>query len=238
MDLPDRFNDRPLPDEVDPQLLEQALTHSSYAHEEGLSYDNERLEFLGDATIELIAASHLYDEYPEQPEGTLSKTKSGIVSTGSLSRIARRFELDRYLRVSRGQKQIQRGEAKLLADSFEAFVGAIFLSTGYERTREFVLPELKRELRRFEEGALHNPKGVLLEIAQEHGWPEPDYEVVEVKPPEHDPYHIIAVRIHGTKLGEGEGRKKKSAEQQAARQAIQRLNDDPPGWAEEARIER
>jgi len=205
------------------ELFVRSMTHRSYANEQELEYDNERLEFLGDAVLDLIVCEFLFKEYENYREGQLSEIKSAVVNTASLTRIARELDLAEFLRLSKGEERVQRGRDKVIADTLEAFVGALFVSRGLEETRDFVLPYFKDEITRFLEEGTRNYKGKLLEWTQEHGHNQPDYRVDDVEGPQHMPKHTVSVFVDGDHYGTGQGRTKKDAEQEAARKALEEL---------------
>lgn len=204
----------------------RAMTHRSFANEENINYDNERLEFLGDAVLDLVVCEFLFEEFPEYDEGRLSEVKSAVVNTSTLTRVARQLNLGEILRLSKGEAQSNRGRDKVMADSLEALVGALYLTHGLERTRTFVVDHFETEIRRFLEGGTKNYKGMLLEYTQQRDFPDPEYRVQKVEGPEHDPFHTVAVHLKNQQWGVGEGKTKKEAEQQAARQALSRLRSE------------
>lgn len=204
----------------------RAFTHRSYANEEGLDYDNERLEFLGDTVIDLIVAEYLLETYPTEREGRLSKIKSAVVRTRTLARIAERIGLDESIRLSKGESQVDRGRNKVVADILEAFIGALYTSTDLGTTRDYILPYMIDEIERYIEQGNQNFKGQLLEFTQERGLSNPDYRLEEVKGPEHDPIHCVNVTIDGSVYGSGEGSTKKDAEQDAAQEALRSIRDE------------
>lgn len=221
--LKDHFEEFSIPE--DSEWFLRAMTHRSYANEQDLSYDNERLEFLGDAVIDLVVCEHLFNEYEDRLEGELSEIKSAVVDTGSLTKIARRLDLQKFLRLSKGEERVARGRDKVIADTFEAFVGAMFLSFGLQTTSQYILPIFKEKIEQFIEEGTRNYKGKLLEWTQEYGYSQPEYRVEEVKGPQHRPKHMVSVLVEGEKYGSGTGRTKKEAEQEAAREALADLND-------------
>jgi ribonuclease-3 len=208
-----RLNDR--------GLLLQAVTHTSYAHEhapEGAT-DNERLEFLGDAVLELVAADVLYRRKPEAAEGSLTLDRAAVVSTGALAAAARRIDLGKYLRVGRGvEKTGGRELDSLLANSLEAVLGAVYLDLGLEAAAQ-VFARLGGTP---EEGAI-NHKGLLQELTQADAEGVPVYEVADASGPAHRRHYRVEVRIAGVRLGEGEGTTRRAAEQAAAKAAISRF---------------
>lgn len=223
-DLVDRFSEAfDLPVQENVRHFLAALTHRSYANERGLDYDNERLEFLGDAVLEMVVSEYLFRRFPEAPEGRLSKIKSAAVNTRALKRIASRLQLERYVRLSKGEARSSRGRAKVVADSLEALLGAVYLSAGGGTVREFLLPHLRREIDRYLEEGSRNYKGMLLEVVQELGRAHPDYVLEDVEGPQHDPVHVVTVRIGDEVYGRGRGGTKKEAEQAASEEALERL---------------
>lgn len=207
----------------DPNLLLQALTHRSYAQEiTPPEEDNERLEFLGDAVLQLIVTKRLWTELAGEDEGVLTRRRSERVSGRALARVAREMELQVWLRLGKGElKTGGRQKPSILADALEALVGAIYLDAGYARCAEVVESWLWRE-----EGgpagdmAGKDYKSELQERLQKKGGPLPVYRVMDESGPEHDKTFRIDVR-HGKRvLGKGEGRNKKEAEQAAARESL------------------
>jgi ribonuclease-3 len=215
----------------DRDLLLQALTHTSYAHEhadEGAA-QNERLEFLGDAVLELVAAEVLYRRNPEAGEGSLTLDRAAVVSTGALAAAARRIDLGRYLRVGKGiEKTGGRDLNSLLANSLEAVIGAIYLDLGLDATAGV----FERLGGTPEEGAI-NHKGRLQELTQADAEGVPVYQVAEATGPAHRRRYRVEVRIAGVRLGEGEGSTRRAAEQAAAKAAIGRFEATRTGIGEE-----
>lgn len=209
-----------VPVESNEELFLKAFTHRSFANENNLDLDNERLEFLGDTVLDLLVAEHLFTTYPDHREGRLSKIKSAVVRADSLSRMARDLGIPDFIRLSKGESQVQRGRDKVLADSLEAFIGAIYQSSGLDAVRDYIIPYVEDEVERYFKEGGSNYKGQLLEFAQDRGLPNPIYRVMTVEGPEHDPVHRIQVEIAGTVYGTGEGSTKKEAEQNAAQEAL------------------
>jgi ribonuclease III len=216
----------------DRELLLQALTHTSYAHEhadEGAA-DNERLEFLGDAVLELVAAEVLYWRHPEAGEGSLTLDRAAVVSTGALAGAARRIDLGKYLRVGKGvEKTGGRDLDSLLANCLEAVIGAIYLDLGFE-----VTAGVFERLGGTSEGGTINHKGRLQELTQADAEGVPVYQVAEATGPAHRRRYRVEVRIAGVRLGEGEGSTRRAAEQAAAKAAIGRFEATRTGIGEEA----
>jgi len=240
-----------------PELLQQALTHSSFAREleaqaaneagaHAASKDNEQLEFLGDAVLSFVVSQELFARFPEYGEGELSKLRAHIVSERELSRPARQLEIGSYLRVGRGEeKSGGRGKVTLLVDALEAVIAALYLDAGIEPAHRFIVqwllePELKR-LQELGGGQLPimDYKSALQESAHAHGRPQPRYSVVREQGPEHRKLFTVEVHIGGTNgdtgfLCRAEGNSKKSAEQKAAQQAFERLKSEERGSAADA----
>jgi ribonuclease-3 len=202
--------------------LECALTHRSHAHEFGHSEHYERLEFLGDAVVGCVVASWLFSLSETLSEGELSKRKSRIVSTRSLAREAERLRLGDYLRLGAGEERSGgRSRPSLLADAYEAVLGAVFLDGGWAAAERVMRPFLERL--REETWGEADAKSALQEEAQARGWPLPAYDLVEQIGPEHQPTFRVVVRVGSECYGPVEGRSKKEAEQRAAALALHAL---------------
>ena len=211
-------------------LLAEAPTHPSLSFErKTFHFDNQRLEFLGDAVLQLVVTHHLYRLFPAFSEGQMTKLRSRIVSREGLKKHAVALGLGDYLMLGRGEEANDgRGRASTLADAFEALVGAIYLDSDLETVRRFVLRVAGEEL-----GALarepgeHNPKGELQETLQSISPLSPAYEVVSETGPDHHKEFICRVLWEGKELGRGSGQSKKQAEINAAVDALQgRLWED------------
>ena len=208
----------------DPELLHQALRHSSYIHEhpdlQGQSY--ERLEFLGDAVLELVITELLYDRFPDATEGQLSKARAGVVNETRLAVTARALELGPCLWLGRGEElQGGRDKPSILADVVEALAAAIYLDGGLERARKVLLGLLGRVAERAVSRAPQKDfKTRLQEYVQEVLHVTPVYELVEAEGPDHAKTFTVAVVIDGLRTAQGRGRSKKEAEQEAARLAL------------------
>jgi ribonuclease-3 len=205
---------------VEPDLLRTALTHRSYCAEHDGTTSNERLEFLGDAVLGLVVAEHLYAIDPPLAEGDLARMRSAIVSTEALAPVARAIDAGAALLLGRGEEVSGgREKASLLADVFEALIGATFLDGGIERAREFILVNLA-ELIATEVGRseLGDPKNRLQELANRRGVPNPEY-TVQGRGPDHARSFIAEVRV-GDIVGRGEGSSKRRAERSAAESAL------------------
>jgi ribonuclease III len=213
----------------DLDLLEQALTHSSYLHEhrETASGHNERLEFLGDAVVTLVIGEALFRLRPTDDEGVLSARRAAIVSAQGLARIARRIELGEALRLGEGESRRDgRTRVSLLASGFEALVGAIYLDLGYDVVRDWLLEQARPELASDEPlSSLKSAKSRLQEHTQRTNGERPTYRLVDASGPDHDKLFRVEVSVGGRVLGTGEGRSQKSAELAAAEAALPGLRE-------------
>jgi len=206
-------------------LVDEALTHRSYAFENQLPYDNERLEFLGDALIGVLAAEHLFRRLERAAEGELSKRKGRVVSRTILGRRAREMGLADVVRLGRGEEQMGgRNRPVLLGSALEALVGAIYLARGWEKTAAFVRRHILLPLDKVACAEnLTDYKSQLQEMVQKRYRITPEYRVVREAGPDHDKRFFVEVFVRGKKWGEGRGKRKKNAENDAARAAIERL---------------
>ncbi len=203
-------------------ILKQALTHSSYANENRNSGPfNERLEFLGDAVLSLISADFLYRRFPSMPEGDLTKLRSGLVCTASLSEYARQISLGDFLLLGKGEDANGGRERNSnLENAFEAVIAAVYLDGGIECARKFVLRflDVSVETRHIN---FKDYKTKLQEIVQESHEETLNYVVTNVSGPDHDKRYEIEVHLNSNVIGKGTGRSKKQAEQEAAKQALE-----------------
>ncbi len=229
------MNERPIEElakklrlKISPEVLERAFLHSSYVNERNDPRgSNERLEFLGDAVIDLAVTSHLFREYPDADEGKLTKAKSVVVSRPMLAEKADKLELSKYLRLGKGEEANGgRARASSRGNAFEALVGVIFLERGYAYAARFVLRYLKDEIERLlaEQSATGDYKSLLQETAQRLFSCRPKYSVVDTKGKEHKKEFTVAVSVAGHR-GIGRGRSKKEAEQAAAKQLYLMLEE-------------
>jgi len=204
------------------QWLETAVTHRSYANELGLDDHYERLEFLGDAVLGLIAADWLFQRHPDRPEGDLSRLKSSLVSARSLARYARHLHLGEMLRLGIGEERSGgRAKRSLLADSLEAVFGAVYLDGGMEAARK-VVQKFLVEVAKDEAGVVAgDSKTTLQELTQARGWDLPEYRLAGTSGPDHDKYFEVACVVRDEVGGRGDGRSKKVAEQKSAAAALQ-----------------
>lgn len=206
-------------------LLRQAFQHGSYVREHGLdaSQSNQRLEFLGDAVLDLIVADELFRQNPDVPEGILTKTKAAAVRAGSLAQIAQKMNLGQYLMLGRGEEESGgRTKSSLLSDAVESLLGAVYLAAGLEATREFLLPYLNLKQHSAEPGFNHfDHKTRLQELLQSHLRKLPKYHVTGVEGPDHDLKFTVEVHFGGMTIGVGTGPSKRKAEQAAACDAFE-----------------
>ncbi len=210
--------------EIDPELLELALTHRSFAYEHGAVAHNERLEFLGDSILGQAVTVMLYRKHPELDEGELAKRRASLVSSLALADIARRIGLGPHLRLGRGEELTGgRDKSSILADTVEALIGAVYLDAGPDAATALVLrlvEPLLRDADRF--GAAMDPKTSLQELSNRLGLGSPVYEVSATGPDHSKQFHAI-VLLGGEEVAEGEGSSKKRAEMAAALEAWTRL---------------
>jgi ribonuclease-3 len=204
-----------------PDLLELALTHRSWANEQGIPEHYERLEFLGDAVLGLITAEWLYQNHPELPEGELSKRKAQLVSRPALAHHAEAIELGPLLRIGVGEDRSGgRTKASLLADSMEAIFGAVYLDGGMEAARQVILVMLKEAAGEPVQLLSADAKTQLQELTQALGWDLPEYRLAAATGPDHSKVFTVECWVGGEIAGRGEGPSKKVAEQKAAAEAL------------------
>ena len=210
---------------ADETLLETAFTHTSYANEHRLLKisHNERLEFLGDAVLQLIISEYLYTKYPKRPEGDLSKLRSMIVREESLAGFARDCQFDHFIKLGRGEeKSGGRNRDTILGDLFEAFLGALLLDKGVEAVKSFLYQVMIPKVEAGDFERVTDYKTKLQELLQINGDVEIAYQVVFETGPAHAKNFEVAVLINGRKSGQGQGRSKKLAEQEAAKNAFEK----------------
>jgi ribonuclease-3 len=207
-----------------PEVLVTALTHRSYMneHKKSAHEHNERLEFLGDAVLELAVTEFLYKNYAE-PEGILTNWRAALVRTESISAAGQRLGLDSLMRMSRGEKHgSERARMQILANAFEAVIGAIYLDKGYQTAANFISDNI---LSTFEtilsSGSWRDPKSRLQEVAQSTDGQTPVYKVIEEIGPDHDKIFTLGVYVAGKLRGKGSGPSKQAAQQEAARAALE-----------------
>lgn len=213
----------------DIELLVTALTHRSYLneHKKTVKEHNERLEFLGDAVLELVVTEFLYKSYKEQ-EGILTNWRSSLVRTESIGLAASRLDVEPLLRLSRGEKRgTDRARAQILANSYEAIIGALYLDQGYEACKNFISHSL---LTTFDEilktGSWMDAKSHLQELAQSNDGHTPVYKVLNEEGPDHDKIFTVGVFVKGKLLGNGTGPSKQAGQQSAAEVALKTYEDN------------
>lgn len=212
-----------LPEIKNKKLLEEALTHRSYLNESKERVpSNERLEFLGDSVLSLIVSTHLFESYPDFNEGKLTNLRSLLVNTRMLADIAREFNLGEKLRLSRGEEDSGgRNNQSMLADTFEAVLGAIYLDGGIDEAEKFVnsvvLPRAEGFITK---DMLKDPKSLLQESVQAKKQSSPQYRVLEETGPAHARNFVVGVYVLDKLLGQGKGKSKQEAEEKAAEAAL------------------
>jgi len=219
----------------DPELLQMALTHSSYSFEKkDRAVNNQRLEFLGDAVLELVISQYLYGANSSGSEGDLTKLRAAIVCEPSLARVAREIGLGSCLYMGRGEERSGgRERPSILADSFEALLGAIYLDGGLEAARAFALDRLAEVISDVLQGRVERDyKTELQEILQKKSSEPVGYVILKEEGPAHDKFFTAGVAHGGRQLGVGAGHSKKEAEQQAARNALESLGELVQGLSE------
>lgn len=207
-------------------LFQQAFTHTSYAHEKknhGSYPDNERLEFLGDAVLELVVSEFLFNRYPEKSEGVLTRIRARVVCEPSLASFAKELNFGKYMRLGKGEEMTGgRTRPSLLADVFEAFTGALFLDQGLDVAKRFLSQVIFPKVNEDWLAQMTDAKSQLQELVQQERLGTLDYRIVDIQGPAHDRYFVAEVYLDERRLGKGSGRSKKEAEQQAATQALAR----------------
>jgi len=208
-------------------LLREAMTHKSHAAELELDYDNQRLEFFGDAVVQLVLTKYLFYRYPELQEGDLTKLRSALVNQDSLAVFARSIGLGQYIQLGRGEIDAH-GEDRdsTLSDAFEALCGALYLDAGYETAEQFILSLLEENVKDpLRLLSRLNPKGALQEYTQAELFQTPYYRILSVTGPAHEPSYEVAVFLGEELLATGSAQNRKNAEQTAAEKALKILKD-------------
>ena len=206
------------------ELLLSAVTHRSYLneHRTAMHDHNERLEFLGDAVLELVVTDFLFKKYPEKPEGELTAIRAALVNTVSLSAASDALGVNAYLLMSKGESKDEgRARQYILANVFEAFVGSMYLDQGYDVARDFIARQLFQKTDEIVRKRLwQDAKSRFQELAQEQMSVTPTYQLLGQSGPDHDRVFTIGVFLRSEKIAEGEGRSKQEAEQEAALRAV------------------
>lgn len=207
-----------------PALLNEALTHSSYANEhksQHIKY-NERLEFLGDSVLSIVVSDYIYKNCPELPEGELTKLRASLVCEKSLYEFAKKIDLGKYLILSKGERKNGGADRpSILSDAFEALIAAIYIDGGIEPASKhilnFVIPAIKNSKKK----KINDYKTTLQEIIQKNPGEKLEYVLVKESGPDHNKHFVVEVHLNSNVIGKGGGRSKKEAEQQAAREALE-----------------
>lgn len=209
----------------DIQLLVTALTHRSYVneHKKSVSVHNERLEFLGDAVLELAVTDFLFNNFDE-PEGTLTSWRAALVRTESIGEAGDKLGYESLLRMSKGERQgSERARQQILANAFEAVIGAIYLERGYADAEAFISKHISSKLETIlHEGTWRDPKSHLQEVSQRIDGATPQYKVLEEVGPDHDKVFTLGVYVAGKQMGKGAGHSKQVAQQSAAKAALKK----------------
>ncbi len=213
----------------DKELLKQAFTHRSYLNENkntGLEH-NERLEFLGDAVLELVSTDYLYAKYPKKPEGELTALRSALVNSVMIASISSELDFNKFLLLSRGEaKDTGRARQYILANTFESVVGAIYIDQGYDAARDFISRVLLPKTQDIEEKKLWiDAKSFFQEKAQEKTGITPSYKTLKAHGPDHDKEFVVGLYLGDMQIAEGAGKSKQEAEQDAARVGLEKK-----GW--------
>jgi len=206
-------------------LLTQAFAHRSYINENPDFHleHNERLEFLGDAVLELIVTEDLYKKYPEKPEGELTNWRASLVNAKTLTKVAEELGFNEFLLLSRGEKkELGKARAYILANTFEALIGAIYLDSGYETAEKFIKKHLIKILPEIIKNKLYkDSKSQFQEEAQERVGVTPVYKVVKEWGPDHQKNFVVGVFLKDELVAEGEGSSKQEAEEASAQHALE-----------------
>ena len=211
------------------RLLRQAFTHSSYANERhmGKQTDNERLEFLGDAVLEIVASEFLYHRYPDYPEGELTRLRASMVCEPTLAFCTRDLNLGKYLLLGKGEDQTGGRERKsILSDALEAVIGAVYLDGGFANAKEFIFRFVLNDIEHKQ--LFFDSKTILQEIVQGNYEKQLHYVLIKEEGPDHDKKFVVEARIGEKAYGQGTGRTKKAAEQEAAYQTLLKLKHQIP----------
>lgn len=207
-------------------LYEQAFTHRSYLNEHSdVTEHNERLEFLGDAVVELLVTQFLYDKFPDKPEGELTNLRAALVRRNTLSEVGKELGFEQYLRMSKGEARNEgKAKAMIIGNAAEAFVGALFLDLGLPAVKKFIDKFLLHHLEPIIADEAHiDAKSKFQEIIQEHNGSTPHYKTESVSGPDHDRNFIVGVYVDDKLIAKGEGKSKREAETSAAAKALEKI---------------
>lgn len=217
-----------LPTFQNKDLFAQAFTHRSYLNETKETLEsNERLEFLGDSILSFLISDHMYSKYPEFDEGNLTNLRSLLVNTHSLADESRELEFGKFLRLSRGEEDSKgRENESLLANSFEAFIGALFMDQGLDAVRTFLTETLFTKIEpQVKKRSFKDPKSLFQEHVQAKKQSSPIYKVLKEDGPPHDRTFLMGVYVGSTLAGQGAGKSKQEAEENAAKQALEKIRE-------------
>ena len=207
-----------------PALLNEALTHSSYANEhksQHIKY-NERLEFLGDSVLSIVVSDYIYKNCPELPEGELTKLRASLVCEKSLYEFAKKIDLGKYLVLSKGERNNGGADRpSILSDAFEALIAAIYIDGGLVPVSKHILNLVVPAIKNSKKKKINDYKTTLQEIIQKNPGEKLEYVLVKESGPDHNKHFVVEVHLNSNVIGKGGGRSKKEAEQQAAREALE-----------------
>lgn len=207
----------------DKELLKTALTHSSYANENKLPHDNERLEFLGDSVLGFVTAEYLFSQFRTRPEGELTKLRAAVVCEKSLFRFAEKISLGEHIFMGRGEEHSGgRNRPSIVSDAFEAVIAAMYLDGGIDVVKPYILGFIKDAVKR--EANFKDNKSLLQEEIQKNKGNTIAYEEIGESGPDHEKVFSFVVKLNGEVIGKGEGKSKKEAEQAAAGNALLSIN--------------
>ena len=207
----------------DKELLKIALTHSSYANENKMPVNNERLEFLGDSVLGFVTAEYLFSEFKGRPEGELTKLRAAVVCEKSLFRFAEKISLGQYIFMGKGEEHSGgRNRPSIVSDAFEAVIAAMYIDGGFDAVRPYILGFIKDAVKR--EASFKDNKSLLQEEIQKNKGNTLVYEEIGESGPDHEKVFSFVVKLNGKVIGEGQGKTKKEAEQAAAGDALLKLD--------------
>ncbi len=209
------------------ELLKNALIHSSYANEvRGNTHSNERLEFLGDSVLSIIVSEHIYNKFPNMPEGELTRMRASLVCEKSLYAFSRELGFGEYLKLGKGEdKNGGRERESILADAFEAVLAAIYLDGGMSAAKKHIMNTVLRDLKHHEDDSFKDYKTTLQEIIQRNPEESVSYILTDESGPDHNKLFTVEVHLNSNVIGKGSGKSKKQAEQMAARQALELMGE-------------
>lgn len=206
-----------------PEIFDHALTHKSWVNENpNQRSSNERLEFLGDAVLELVVTNHLYKKFPDKEEGYLTNLRANIVNTTNLANLAKKMDLGGSIFLSKGEQAVGAKNNSLLADTVEAIIGGIYIDSGIANAEKFIEENLLSDLDVKLKEPLKDAKSRFQESIQASGLPAPKYKVFKITGPDHARIFTVHVFVKGKIVGEGAGKSKSEAQQKAASQALEK----------------